>query len=137
LPRYAASRTLPAPAEEIWAVVSDPSRLGDWWPGVSEVEAGRSGLVPGARWQLVGHNKPSLIRRPEPTGALLVLAVEPPSRVSFRLTGDRIDVELAFVPAGEATEATLVVEPPWLVGVGRRFPGRVLERLARALCADR
>ena len=118
----------------MWALVADPGRFADWWPGVVEVDPGRRGLVPGARWHVRGSNRPSLLRRPEPTGALLVLEVEPPRRVAFQLTGDRIDVRLELAPAaGGRTEATLVVEPPWLVGAGRRFPQRVLERLARAV----
>lgn len=32
------SRTLPAPPPAVWAVVSDPRRLAEWWPDVSRVE---------------------------------------------------------------------------------------------------
>jgi uncharacterized protein YndB with AHSA1/START domain len=134
LPRYAASRSLRAPVEAAWAVVADPERFPAWWPDVVEVDA-RHGLVPASRWRIRGRNRPSLLRRPEPTGDLLVLEVEPPRHVSFQLTGDRIDVDLVLAPAGEETEATLVVEAPWLTGVGRRFPGRVLERLAASVRA--
>src|SRR5215211_705788 len=31
-------RTLPAPPEEVWSVVSDPSSLPRWWPGLTRVE---------------------------------------------------------------------------------------------------
>jgi uncharacterized protein YndB with AHSA1/START domain len=31
-------RTVPAGPAEVWAVVSDPSRLPEWWPGVARVE---------------------------------------------------------------------------------------------------
>jgi len=30
--------TLPAPREDVWRVISDPSSLPRWWPGVSRVE---------------------------------------------------------------------------------------------------
>jgi uncharacterized protein YndB with AHSA1/START domain len=134
LPEYAARRTLQAGAEDVWAVVSDPDRLAAWWPDVARVDPGRRGLVPGARWQLEGTNRPHHLRRHEPTGTLFVLEVEPQRRVSFQLTGDRIDVELELVPLDDGrTDATLTVGVPWLVGVGRRFPQRVLERLDRAL----
>ena len=31
-------RIVPAPAADVWRVVSDPARLPQWWPGVSRVE---------------------------------------------------------------------------------------------------
>jgi uncharacterized protein YndB with AHSA1/START domain len=31
-------RVVPAPPAEVWRVVSDPTRLPAWWPGVSRVE---------------------------------------------------------------------------------------------------
>lgn len=115
-------------------MIADPSRFPDWWPDVERVDPGRRGLVPGARWQVEGPNRPRYLRRPEPTGWLLVLDVEPLRRVSFQLSGERIDAELELEPDdGERTRARLVVDAPWLVGVGRRFPHRVLERLGRAL----
>jgi uncharacterized protein YndB with AHSA1/START domain len=118
----------------VWDVVADPARFAAWWPDVERVEPGRRGLVPGARWQVAGPNRPRYLRRPEPTGWLLVLEVEPPRRVAFQLTGDRIGTELELEPDGEErTKATLVVDAPWLVGAGRRFPHRVLEGLEHAV----
>lgn len=134
MPRYAATRALSASQDEVWALVAEPARFADWWPDVERVDAGRRGLVPGARWQVEGTNRPRYLRRPEPTGWLLVLEVEPLRRVAFQLTGDRIDVELELEPEGEeGVRATLAIDVPWLVGVGRRFPHRVLDRLSRAV----
>jgi uncharacterized protein YndB with AHSA1/START domain len=134
LPRYAASRTLPATVEEVWAVLAEPQRLADWWPGVDQVDPRRRGLVSGALWYVEGRHRPSLLRRPEMTGELLVIEAEPPRRLVFRLQSDRIDAELELGPAGsEATEATLAVEVPWLIGVGRRFPSQALSGLAAAV----
>jgi uncharacterized protein YndB with AHSA1/START domain len=31
-------RSVSAPPEEVWDIVSDPERLPEWWPGVSRVE---------------------------------------------------------------------------------------------------
>ena len=118
----------------MWGVLSDPARLPDWWPDVERVDPGRRGLVPGARWRVEGPNRPRYLRHPEPTGWLLVLAAEPPRRVAFRLSGDRLGAELELEPEGEErTMATLVVDAPRLVGAGRSFPHRVLERLERAV----
>jgi uncharacterized protein YndB with AHSA1/START domain len=130
VPRFAATRTLGAPPEDVWAVLADPAAFPDWWPGVDHVETGRQGLAPAARWQLTGPDRPSLLWRPQTTGTLLVLAVAPPTRLAFQLTGDRVDVELALRPLDDGrTEASLVVDAPSLSGIRRRFPAQVLGRL--------
>ena len=46
-----------------------------------------------------GENRPSLFRRPNMSGTLLVLAVEPYERFAFQLTGERLDAELRLVGA--------------------------------------
>jgi uncharacterized protein YndB with AHSA1/START domain len=131
LPRYAARRTLPAAVEDVWAVLAEPQRLADWWPGLERVEPTvRRALAPGALWQLEGTNRPSILRRPELTGTLLVLEVSPPHRLAFQLSGDRIGVELELAPAGDETEVTLVVDAPRLSGVRRAFPAQALSGLA-------
>jgi uncharacterized protein YndB with AHSA1/START domain len=130
MPRYVASRVLFAPVDDVWAFLAEPYNLADWWPGVSGVEPDRRGLAPGARWKVVGPNQPSLLRKPQMTGTLLVLAVEPMERIAFQLTGDRIEAELSLRAAGEKeTEAVLTVEGPFLIGLRRRFPAQALGRL--------
>jgi len=119
-----------APVGDVWAFLAEPYNLADWWPGVSGVEPDRRGLAPGARWKVVGPNQPSLLRKPQMTGTLLVLAVEPMERIAFQLTGDRIEAELSLRAAGEKeTEAVLTVEGPFLIGLRRRFPAQALGRL--------
>jgi len=130
LPRYAADRVLLAPLDDVWAFLAEPYNLGDWWPGVSGVEPDRRGLAPGARWKVVGPNTPTYFRRPQATGMLLVLDVVPKERIAFRLTGDRVDAELTLRALDEnRTEASLVVDGPWLVGLRRAFPRTALDRL--------
>jgi uncharacterized protein YndB with AHSA1/START domain len=130
MPRYAAARTLLAPIDDVWAFLADPYKLGDWWPGVSGVEPDRRGMAPGARWKVVGPAQPSYLRKPQMTGALLVLDVVPKERLAFQLTGDRIDADLTMRALDEVTtEVTLVVEVPWLIGIRRAFPRRALDRL--------
>jgi len=132
VPRYAATRVLPAAVEEVWAVLAEPKRLAEWWPGIGAVDPGRRGLVPGGFWRIEGESRgPSLRRRPEMAGNLLVLEVVPRSRVVFQLLTERIHVELELEPAGDdEAAATLAVEPPRFVGVGRQFPSQALSRLA-------
>lgn len=130
MPCYAATRTLLAPLEDVWAFLADPYRLADWWPGVAGVQPDRRGLAPGARWQVIGPNQPSYFRRPQMTGTLLVLDVVPMRRIAFQLSGDRIDAELELEPeAADRTRATLAVEVPWLIGARRSFPQRALAGL--------
>jgi uncharacterized protein YndB with AHSA1/START domain len=130
LPRHVADATLLAPIDDVWAYLAEPYNLGDWWPGVSGVEPDRRGLAPGARWKVVGPNEPSYLRKPQATGALLVLDVVPMQRIAFQLTGDRIDAELTLRPLdGRRTEVTLLVEAPWLSGIRRSFPRQALARL--------
>lgn len=131
MPRYAASRTLLAPLEDVWAFLADPYRLADWWPGVSGVQPDRRGLARGARWQVIGPREPGYFRRPgAPAGTLVVLDVVPMSRLAFQLTGSRVEAELELREADRGrTEATLAVEVPWLAGARRTFPGKALARL--------
>src|SRR5204863_8563456 len=96
MPRYAADSVLLAPLPDVWAFLADPYNLADWWPGVSGVEPDRRGLAPGARWRVLSPDKPSLLRRPQSAGMLLVLEVAPMERIAVQLTGHRIDGELSL-----------------------------------------
>jgi len=130
LPRYAADRTLVAPIDDVWAFLAEPYNLADWWPGVSGVEPDRRGLAPGARWRVLSPDTPSLLRRPQSAGMLLVLDVVPMRRIAFQLTGDRIDVELSLRAVDErSTVVSLVVDGPFLIGLRRRYPAQALDRL--------
>ena len=130
MPSYAATRELLAAREDVWAFLAEPHRLSDWWPGVAGVEPDRRGLAPGARWRVVGPQQPSFLRRPELTGTLLVLAVEPYERWQFQLTGDRLEVELRLrATAPDRTEVTLTMQGPWLGSLRRSTPHRALARL--------
>ena len=129
MPRYAAERVLLAPIEDVWAFLVEPYNLPDWFPGVSGVQPDRRGVAPGARWQVLGADKPSFLRKPDAAGTLLVLDVVPMSRLVFQLTGQRLDAELELAPADEGTtRARLAVEAPFLA-VNRGFAHQALGRL--------
>ncbi len=132
MPRYEARRTLPAPVEDVWAVLAEPARWPEWWPGLVEVAPTvRRALAPGAHWQLEGTGRPSFRRRPQLGGALLILEVVPLRRVAFQLTGEHAEVELDLVPVEDGeTQATLAVEAPRFGGMGRTLPSQALSRLA-------
>jgi len=134
MPSVRATRELLAPREDVWAFVSDPYNLPLWWPRLGGVVPDRRGFAPGARWAIQGENRPSLVRRPEAVGALVVSAVEAPSRFAFVLTGDGIDVELTLEEAGEdRTAATLSLRGRWMIGLARALPRQALSKL-HALC---
>jgi uncharacterized protein YndB with AHSA1/START domain len=134
MPRHVADRTLVAPIDDVWAFLAEPYNFADWWPGVSGVEPDRRGLAPGARWKVIGPNTPSYFRKPQSSGMLLVLDVVPRERIEFQLTGDRIDAELTLQPLDEKhTKASLLVDAPWLIGLGRSYPRRALDRLSSLL----
>jgi uncharacterized protein YndB with AHSA1/START domain len=128
LPRYAAERVLIASLDDVWAFVAEPFNLPDWFPGVSGVQPDRRGMAPGARWQVLGPDRPSLLRKPDAAGKLLVLDVVPMRRIALQLTGQRLDAELELEPVGEETRAALAVEAPFLT-VSRSFPQKALQKL--------
>jgi uncharacterized protein YndB with AHSA1/START domain len=133
VPRYTASRTLPARVEEIWEVLAEPARWAEWWPDLATAEPTvRRALAPGALWQIEGTNRPSMLRRPLSGGSLLILDVVPLRRVAFQLIGDRLDVVLDLEPAtgDDETVATLAVDAPRFGGVRRTTPSEALAKLA-------
>ena len=130
MPTREATAELLAAREDVWAFLAEPYHLADWWPGIGGVNPDRRGLSPGARWEVYGGNRPTLLRRAHERDVLLVDEVEPPRHLHFRLNGRRLDVDLNLVVADEGkTAARLRVSAPWLVSLGRSFPEHALARL--------
>ena len=130
MPTHEAERELLAARADVWAFLAEPYNLPDWWPGIGGLQPDRRGLAPGARWQIVGENRPSLFRKPNMSGTLLVLAVEPYERFAFQLTGERLEAELRLsAPQPDRTVAQLTVSGPALVGLKRSMPDKALARL--------
>ncbi|MGB2952610.1 MAG: SRPBCC domain-containing protein [Gaiellaceae bacterium] len=134
MPHVFAQHELLAPRDDVWRFLAEPHHFSDWWPGVGGVEPDRRGLAPGARWRLFGTGRPTLFRTPEMSGMLIVLEVEPPERIAWHFTGERLDVELRLTEKEpERTLAWLGIRGPWLVGLRRSLPRKALLRL-HALC---
>jgi len=132
--RASASLDLLASADDVWAFLAEPYHLPDWWPGLAGVEPDRRGVAPGARWRVRRTERPTLLGRAGAGGLLIVREVEPPSRLSWHLTGDRLDVELVLESlAPDRTRARLAIAGPLLVGARRSLPRRALRRL-QELC---
>ncbi len=134
MPRVAASRELLAPRRDVWAFLAEPHHFSDWWPGIAGVQPDRRGLAPGARWSLHGGTRPTLVRKPDMTGTLVVLEVDPYERIAWHMTGERLDVQLRLAATTETTTtAALIVSGPFFVGLRRSLPRTALSRL-HALC---
>ena len=63
-----ASRELLAPRSDVWALVSEPYNLPDWWPAYAGVRPDRLGLAVNARWTVRRAASPGLLRRPGGNG---------------------------------------------------------------------
>jgi uncharacterized protein YndB with AHSA1/START domain len=131
--RVEASRELLATRADVWAFLAEPYHLADWWPNISTVRPDRRGLAPGARWEVVGSNKPTMFRKPYATGLALVKVVELHERVVWTLTVERLDVEVRLQQtAPDRTTVTVAVEGGWRpegFGRPRALPRAAVDRL--------
>jgi uncharacterized protein YndB with AHSA1/START domain len=134
MPRVSAQRELVARRRDVWDFVAEPHHFPDWWPGVAAVRPDRRGFAEGARWQVVGSERPTFLRQASSSGILQVRAIEPYERFVCYLTGDHLEVELRLLAMGEdRTKAVLTVEGTFMWGISRSLPRRALSRL-HALC---
>jgi uncharacterized protein YndB with AHSA1/START domain len=132
--RVQATRELLASRRDVWGFLTEPYHLPDWWPGAGGVQPDRRGSAAGARWQVVAGREPTLFRRPETTGTLVITAADPPNLFAFHLAADKLDVRVELeATAAARTRATLTVEGPWLIAYRRTLARRALSRL-HALC---
>jgi uncharacterized protein YndB with AHSA1/START domain len=130
VPSATAERELLAPRRDVWSFLAEPHHLPDWWPGLAAVEPDRRGLSPGARWRVRASDRPTLLRRPQAAGMLLVRRVEEPNLVAWHLTAERLDVELRLdALSADRTLATLTATSPWMVAFRRSLPRKALSRL--------
>jgi uncharacterized protein YndB with AHSA1/START domain len=81
-------RHYPHPAERVWAAVSEPAGLRQWFPSRVELE-------PRAGGRIAFHDDPNL-----PASSGTVLAYDPPRQLAFTWGGD--ELHLTVEPDGEA-----------------------------------
>ena len=113
----------------MWRFLAEPYHLADWWPNLVAVEPDRLGLAAGARWRISSH-RATLLRRADSEDTLLVVAVDPGSRVAFELIRARMRAELTLTPSGpDRTRADLQVTGPLLLGFSRGIARDALARL--------
>jgi uncharacterized protein YndB with AHSA1/START domain len=134
MPRVSAQRELLASRRDVWEFVAEPHHFADWWPGVAAVRPDRRGFAEGARWEVVGTDRPTFFRQAASSGILQIRAVEPYERFVCYLSGDRLELELRLLATAEdRTKAVLTVEGTFMWGMSRSLPRRALSRL-HALC---
>jgi uncharacterized protein YndB with AHSA1/START domain len=128
-----AERELLAPRHDVWALVSEPFHLPDWWPGYTGVTPDRRGLAEGARWEVTRGRAPGFLRRPGGRGTIVLERVVPGLELRWHdvAQGLTAGIELANAGAGR-TRATAYVEGPvwrmWLEGA-QAAPRKALSRL--------
>jgi uncharacterized protein YndB with AHSA1/START domain len=134
MPKVSAERELLASRSDVWAFIAEPHHFADWWPGIAAVRPDRRGLAEGARWEVVGVDRPTMFRQASSSGMLQIRAVEPYERFACYLTGDRLELDLRLQATAEnRTRAGLTVEGTFMWGMGRSLARRALNRLY-ALC---
>jgi len=146
MPSVSRSRTIAAPAPQLWEVICDPHHLPRWWPRVTRVEdvedgaftevmKTRKGKLVRADFQLIESDEDARrirwAQRIEGTPfARLLKAAE----TEVRLDPTAASGELAPAPesAGvQATEVTIELRQA-LSGFFPRFGGHMVRRAARA-----
>jgi uncharacterized protein YndB with AHSA1/START domain len=137
MPTASRSRTIAAPAQELWEVICDPHHLPRWWPRVTRVED----VEDGAFTEVMKTRKGKLVR----ADFQLVESDEDARRIRWaqRIEGTpfarllkaaETEVRLQDNPAstgGAATEVTIELRQS-LSGFFPRFGGYMVRRAARA-----
>jgi uncharacterized protein YndB with AHSA1/START domain len=134
--RVAATRELLAPPDDVWALLSEPYHLSDWWPGYATVQPDRRGLAAGARWQIARSRQTGLLRKPGGQGLIVIEAVEPGRALAWRDLEQGFRAEMRIARSAENTWAALTLDASWwrLYTEGlRSAPQDALARL-HALC---
>ena len=130
--RAEASRVLPASREDVWALVSEPFHLPDWWPGYTGVEPDRRGLEENARWTVVRGSRPGLVRKPRGTALILIRRVSLGEELAWHDLRQKLDMGLRLEHDGRDTRATAWVSGPFwrLYAEGARsLPTKAVARL--------
>jgi hypothetical protein len=128
-----ATRELLAARPDVWALVSEPYHLPDWWPAYTGVRPDRRGLAPNARWHVTRSRAPGLLRRPGGEGVIIITTVDQGLEIRWHDVAQRLHAGIRLANAGEGrTRATTFVLAPWwrlLVEGARDLPRASLVRL--------
>jgi hypothetical protein len=128
-----AERLLLAPRRDVWALISQPYHLPDWWPAYTGVRPDRRGLAPEARWHVTRSRAPGLVRRPGGEGLIVIKTVAEGLELAWHDVAQGLDAGIELANAGEGrTRARAHVDGAWwrlLVEGARSVPEHALARL--------
>lgn len=128
-----ATAELEAPRQDVWALVSEPYHLPDWWPAYQGVRPDRRGLAENARWHVVRTPSSGLLRRPGGESLIVITKVVPGYELRWRDLQQQIEAGVALDNAGTGrTRAIVAVEGPWwrlYVEGARSLPSHAVARL--------
>jgi hypothetical protein len=128
-----ASWELLATRADVWALVSEPYHLPDWWPAYTGVQPDRRGLAVNARWEVVRSRTPGFLRRPRGSGLIVITEVTEGRTLRWHDVAQRIDAGVRLDEVGPGrTRATAFVDGPFwrLVAEGARgLPRQGVARL--------
>jgi carbon monoxide dehydrogenase subunit G len=120
---FAATATIERPAAEVWSVLTDWSRAGEWMSGIGEMTGETE---PGATLTFRARGKNRMTK---------VVALEPGRTLTLRSTqgGVRADYEYTLMPLDDGrTEATLSAECVMAGTAWRLFGGIIRSAMRRA-----
>ena len=114
MPTASASRRIPAPAEQLWRIVSDPYHLPRWWPRVERVED----VDGGAFTEVMRTRKGKTVRADfdvvhtdEPAGTRhLGAATSPARRSSGVLAFSQTELRVRESPGATETTSEVTIE---------------------------
>ena len=132
MPTARRSRTVAAPPEQLWDVVSDPHHLPRWWPRVTRVED----VEAGSFTEVMRTERGKLVR-----ADFQLVEVDPGARrlrweqrlegTPFARVLSAAETELTLEPAGQGTNVSIELRQT-LNGVLARFGGFMVRRAAIA-----
>jgi uncharacterized protein YndB with AHSA1/START domain len=93
---------------DVWAFLSQPFHLSDWWPGITGVEPDRRGFAPGARWKVLATKRNILTGRRTVETILLIREIDEYERWTWHLLDPKTDVEIRLRSLGEDRTAVAV-----------------------------
>jgi uncharacterized protein YndB with AHSA1/START domain len=110
VPTTRASRTIAAPAQDVWELILDPHHLPRWWPRVARVEA----VQAGAFTELLASPRGRMVRADftvlaQDDRALLVRWSQQIDGTPFARLLASAETELSLQPAGRATQVTIAL----------------------------
>lgn len=142
MPSVSRTRTMAAPPDVVWRVVSDPYHLPRWWPRVERIENADGERFTELLRTAKGHAVRADFRRAGAEDGVKVAWEQITEGTPFERLLQFARTEVALAPVGEGTEVRLTLEqklrgwsrmgPFFFSRAGRRTLDEALDGLERA-----